>query len=287
MTGARRTGRQKERTGKAVDTIATPVVGTMGSGKRMAGASVLLLIGALAAAVPGAAPAAGFAVAKPALKSERYTELARDYTRDDPLQALAGELNAVLKLPVPVRLRYAECGEANAFYEPAERRITLCFELVEQIAEDFGAQLDDDAELADAVNGAVRFIVLHEVGHALVDVLKVPVTGREEDAVDQLSAWLLIGDEAGDNAVLSAAAAFSLNGQARGDAGEGDFAGEHSLDEQRYFSMVCWVYGRDPQRHADLVEASGLPAARAAGCVEEYTRLDASWRRLLQPQLKR
>lgn len=234
---------------------------------------------------PATRPAAGFTVVAPRLRSERYVELARDFARDDPLQGLARELNAALRLPATVRLRYAECGEANAYYEPQHRRITLCFELIEQIAEDFGAQLRDDAELAEVVAGAARFIVLHEVGHALVDLLQIPVTGREEDAVDQLSAWLLIGDQAGDNAVLSAAAAFAYNGQAR--AGEVDYAGEHSLDEQRYFTMVCWVYGRDPRRHADLPEASGLPAARAAGCAEEYRRLDASWRRLLQAQLRR
>src|SRR5690606_5649826 len=157
--------------------------------------------------------------------------------------------------------------------------------LIEQLAEDFGAQLDDDAELAEAVSGAYRFIVLHEVGHALVQVLELPITGREEDAVDQLSSWLLIGDARGDGAVLSAAAAFSINGELHG-VGENDFANEHSLDQQRYFNMVCWVYGHDPERHADLVAITGLPPERAARCKDEYARLDASWRRLLGEHLR-
>lgn len=247
--------------------------------------AVLALAGVIA---PGAnaAPQQGFLVEPAALKTERYAELARDFARKDPLQALARELNGVLRVPKPIRLRYAECDEANAWYDPATRRITLCFELIEQIAEDFGARLEDDMELAEAVTGASRFIVLHEAGHALVDVLALPITGREEDAVDQLSTWLLVGDDAGDNAVLSAAAAFSINGATRGVA-EGDFAGEHSLDEQRFYNMVCWVYGHDPRQHADLIETASLPPARAAGCAEEYARLDASWRRLLQAQLRR
>jgi hypothetical protein len=230
--------------------------------------------------------AAGFEVAAPALTSDRYIELAQDYGRNDPLRRLAAELNAALVLPKAVTLRYAECGEPNAYYDPAKREVTLCFELIEQLAEDFGAQLDDDAELAEAVSGAYSFIVLHEVGHALVDVLELPITGREEDAVDQLSAWLLIGDEQGDGAVLSAAAAFSMAGEGY-DLGENDFANEHSLDQQRYFNMVCWVYGRDPERHADLIGITGLPPARAGRCGEEYARLDASWRRLLEGKLRK
>ena len=231
------------------------------------------------------AGAAGFEVGAPKLRGDRYAELARDYARDDPLHRIAKELNAAVAMPQVVTLRYAECEEANAYYDPAKREVTLCFELIEQLAEDFGAQLDDDSELAEAVSGAYSFIVLHEVGHALVDVLKLPITGREEDAVDQLSAWLLIGDEQGDGAVLSAAAAFSMNGELHG-VGDSDFANEHSLDQQRYFNMVCWVYGRDPERHRDLIEITGLPVARAERCKEEYERLDASWRRLLGDSLR-
>jgi hypothetical protein len=246
---------------------------------RILAGSALLACGTTQAATPG------IRVLPTALQGGYYAELAHDLARNDPLQALAALLNRRLALPVDIGLRYAECGEAGAFYETGERRISLCLEMVERLAEDFSSSLDDDADLAEAVTGAIRFIVLHEVGHALVDVLELPITGREEDAVDQLSAWLLIGDEAGDAAVLSAAAAFAISGESHG-LGESDFANEHSLDQQRYFSMVCWVYGRDPARHADLVGLSGLPPARAEGCAAEYARLDASWRRLLGERLK-
>lgn len=226
-------------------------------------------------------PVAGFAVRPARLQTDRYIELAHDFAQEDPLRKLADGLNDSLALPVALGLRYAECGEANAYYDPEAREVSICFELIEQLAEDFGAQLDDDDELADAVGGAYVFIVLHEVGHALVDVLDLPITGREEDAVDQLSSWLLIGEEAGNAAVLDAAASFSLASE-KYDLAEGDFADTHSLDQQRYFNMVCWVYGSDPDAHAGLIVDAGLPETRAEGCAEEYARLDRSWSTLLE-----
>lgn len=228
-----------------------------------------------------APPAAGFEVRPAMLRTDLYTELARDFARDDPLRELADGLNESLTLPVALGLRYAECGEANAYYDPEAREILVCFELIEQLAEDFGEQIDDEDELASAVGGAYMFIVLHEVGHALVDVLDLPITGREEDAVDQLSSWLLIGEDDGNAAVLDAAASFSLASE-KYDLAEGDFADTHSLDQQRYFNMVCWVYGSDTQAHADLMDDAGLPEARAESCEEEYARLDRSWTALLE-----
>jgi hypothetical protein len=227
-----------------------------------------------------AKPVAGFEVRPATLTSDRYVDLARQFAGDDPLRGLARRLNQAIALPVKLGLRYVECGEANAYYNPESKEISICFELIEQLAEDLGAQIDDDAELAEAVGGAYLFIALHEVGHALVDVLDLPITGREEDAVDQLSSWLLIGEEGGNTAVLDAAASFSLAGE-RVDLAERDFADQHSLDQQRYFNMVCWVYGSDPDAHAALLDADVLPATRAAGCAQEYAQLDRSWSRLL------
>lgn len=230
--------------------------------------------------------AKGIELQPPHLQSERYAELAREFSAEDPLRRLAAALNQVLALPGTLGLRYAECGEANAFYDPATRTISLCFELIEQLAEDFGARLDDDAELATAVAGAYTFIALHEVGHALVDMLELPVTGREEDAVDQLSAWLLIGEAGGNDAVLHAAMAFSFAGEGY-ELAEGDFAASHSLDRQRYFNFVCWVYGSDPGARPALALDAGLPPERAEGCAEEYARIDRSWATLLAPYARR
>jgi hypothetical protein len=44
----------------------------------------------------------------------------------------------------------------------------------------------------DAVLGPLFDVFFHETGHALFDMLQVPVLGREEDAADQVSAYLML-----------------------------------------------------------------------------------------------
>jgi hypothetical protein len=147
--------------------------------------------------------------------------------------------------------------------------------LARHLAALLAPQLDDEAQMLEALDGALRFIALHELGHALVDQLQLPVTGREEDAVDQFAIWLMLAD--GDSAgVLSAASVFA--GEV---SGSQDVAAAHSLDSQRYFNMLCWVYGSDAGWRETLVEDWALPADRATQCVGEYAQLGRSWGRLL------
>ena len=83
-----------------------------------------------------------------------------------------------------------ECGAADALYEPDKRRISICYELVDALAELFaaGATSEEDVQQAGiAVAGATLFVFFHEAGHALIRLDALPVTGREEDAVDQLA----------------------------------------------------------------------------------------------------
>jgi hypothetical protein len=186
--------------------------------------------------------------------------------------ALVGER---VSLPQPVSLRLVSCDQANAWYQPDTREVRLCLELARHLSALLGRELDDEAQLLQALDGALRFVLLHEIGHAVVDLLALPITGREEDAVDQFAVWLLL--DAGDStAVLSAASVF---GQAV--SGEADVAAAHSLDPQRYFNMLCWVYGRDPEWRLSLVEDWLLPASRALACEAEYAQLGRSWSRLL------
>jgi len=199
------------------------------------------------------------------------------------LQTLAEALNEIFVLPQDITLLYAECGEANAYYDPEAHEILMCLELMESMSETLEGQFESEDDTADALAGAYIAVVLHEAGHALVDVLEIPVTGREEDAVDQLSAWMLIeADDSGS--VLGAAASYYTEDDEA--AAEDDYADEHSLDKQRYFNLVCWAYGSDPENSQYLIDDWELPEARAERCAGEYAQLDRSWSRLLDAHLR-
>ena len=45
------------------------------------------------------------------------------------LESLAGLLSSTFALPGPVTLKAAQCGEANAFYDPDAHEITYCYEM--------------------------------------------------------------------------------------------------------------------------------------------------------------
>lgn len=138
----------------------------------------------------------------------------------------------------------------------------------------------------EAMVWANEFIVAHEMGHALVHELDIPVTGREEDAVDGFAAYLLADNpKFGPSTALSAAVFFDAYRQLRGKLKSADFADEHSILEQRIYQFLCWVYGSDPQTYRPLVGRGGLPRSRAARCGDEWKQLTHSWDVLLAPHV--
>ena len=102
------------------------------------------------------------------------------------LQALTAQLNELFVLPERVEVLFAECGEANAYFSSEDAEITICVELIEDMHSSLEDSYPDQEERDAIVEGALTETLLHEVGHALVSVLELPITGREEDAVDQL-----------------------------------------------------------------------------------------------------
>lgn len=140
------------------------------------------------------------------------------------------------------------------------------------------AQDASDAAIA-FVEGATLSIFYHEFGHALVDILQLPVLGQEEDAADILSVVLTheMWDEdwARDTAW---AASLSWKLTAEEYAGEDEaYWGVHGLDLQRHYTHVCLFYGANPEARADFAEEFELPEDRAEGCAEEYQLAAESW----------
>ena len=195
------------------------------------------------------------------------------------LDTIALRLNDSLRIPRDIILRTAHCGEPNASYSPDSRRVTLCYELFSALSDRFVLEAGGEY----LVSGTVVFALMHELGHALIDVLDLPTTGREEDAVDQLATVLLLQQgPTGDSLAFGAVGWFASDAHAdQLDALQ--FADDHGFDLQRVYNIVCWIYGRDPRRYPEIVEDGWLPEHRRDRCSTEYQRLAESWRRLLAP----
>jgi hypothetical protein len=256
-------------------------------------ALTLVLIGATLLAAGCSDPAVasvedvGDFVVRPAvLESDDYTELAAQLSEERWLEDIADVLNESLILPVDIGMRFAECGENNGYYSPDDREIQICIEMFDGEREVFAAYYDEEADIEDAVNGSFLFTVFHEVGHALVDVLEIPFTGREEDTVDSLAAWWLIDGDEGEQSAIAGALSFYTDPEEAAEVDESELAGEHSLSQQRYYSLTCLVYGSDTEKYASLLEEEWLTPERAEQCPAEFERLTRTWYTLLDPHLK-
>lgn len=144
---------------------------------------------------------------------------------------------------------------------------------------------DADALRRDPVNafvlGNVEYIVLHELAHVIIDDLQVPVIGPLEGAADYIATTVLIRADQFDPDAADRARNYLLataNGLATSwDVGlttgrEAQFWDTHALTIQRFYQIICLVYGSNPQAFQDLPKQLGMPAKRTAGCEQEFSR---------------
>lgn len=198
------------------------------------------------------------------------------------LESVAGGINDTFALPKDALLIMGECGFSNAFWTSKDKSLVLCLELANDIATTFangGLGLTQE-QIVQATVNTYLWVSYHEMGHALIDLLDLPTTGKEEDAVDQFSTVLFIEGGAGWAAV-DAGYFFYLVDQ--GVAAPTDLADEHALGLQRFYNVLCLVYGSDPKEYADLLTSFPEMADRAPRCKAEYHDATDAWTRLLEP----
>ena len=225
---------------------------------------------------------------KPSDKS--YNELATVLKESRGIDEIVQAVNETYKFP-RIEVVFDLCGQENAFYDPSSRRIILCYELVAGLAEGFrkDEELTDD-EVGVQVIASLIFTFFHELGHAAVDVFDLPVTGNEEDAVDRFATLILLAGNKTNSEDNDTDLADSAIGSFDLDTAESledmDFADEHPVNEQRWFTMACLMVGSDPNRYEYLVGDNGLPEGRAGACPAEFEKIQRSWNQLLKPHLR-
>ena len=148
----------------------------------------------------------------------------------------------------------------------------------------------DDVEAFDDealfVIGNTLFTVYHELGHALIDLLNLPVIGREEDAVDGFAAVTMIPktpDPVRDALIVAVADGWRAQSTIGTAGSERLYWGQHALNEQRHFAIVCLMVGSDQEGFYDFALEAGLPEERIRTCSQDFSRMKSGWHRLLGP----
>jgi len=205
-------------------------------------------------------------------------------------------LNSNFRLPYDVEIIVEECNEENAFYDWQAKQIIMCYEFFDAVFDDFATYYDkegieytdDDLNLANL--DVVDWIFYHEVGHAFVDIYLLPITGLEENVVDQFASYIILvetdfgGDEDAkywiQDIMYNVGTWFIIQTE---NINQNYYWDVHNLDIQRYYNVSCYAYGQNPEYNYDLITDGWLPQERAYDCEYEYSVLEDSWTRLLAP----
>lgn len=142
----------------------------------------------------------------------------------------------------------------------------------------------DDALVHDRqfFMGNVQFTLLHELAHAFISQSDIPVLGDDEVAADELAimAFLLSDAVNAHSRLLAAADGWLLEWALEQEAGEEiPYWDDRPLKIQRFYKIVCLIYGSDPDTYATHNRQLRLPYERSWSCIDDYrgTLNNANW----------
>jgi hypothetical protein len=140
-------------------------------------------------------------------------------------------------------------------------------------------------DMIQFVVGNLLFVLLHEMGHALVTEMGLPVLGRDEDAADAYAsiAMLSMNNEFSDRVLTEAAKGwFYSDRRDRMEHTPVVFYDAHSLDRQRAYQIICYMVGSDREKFAHLADETGLPEERRHTCLGDFSNAAWSWEAVLK-----
>ena len=200
------------------------------------------------------------------------------------------DLLSPLRLPHRLLLETRDCeGISNAFSN--ELGVTVCYEFIDEIWKKAPEKTTPSGIAPiDTLIGPLMDVFLHEAGHAIFAALRIPLFGREEDAADQFSAYIMLRFDKEEARRLILGSAYQYKGDLSSPTvtmKQQTFADEHGTPAQRFYNLLCMAYGADPKLFGDVVEKGFLPEDRAVICKREYIQLTHAFETLIGPHIDR
>jgi hypothetical protein len=183
-------------------------------------------------------------------------------------------------LPRNITVVFQECGTSQAYYQPESSEIVMCYELLESFVQTSLSQGWTSDEAGTQGLYAFLFVLYHEMGHAFIHDLNLPVVGSEEDAADNFATfWSMTSP---DSQYAAWAAAYQLL-LASSQENPEDFGWDtHDSSLERANQIICLSYGADPSAYQDIPELI-LPAGQEERCVAAAQSGAKSFLALLEP----
>jgi hypothetical protein len=223
-------------------------------------------------------------VAPKSPEHQQVLELVKEHRTLEKIQ----QLLSPLRLPRRLLIKTEGCdGVSNAYYD--DGAVTVCYEYLDDVWKNVPEE-PTPAGVApiDALIGPVMDVFLHEAGHAVFDMLQVPLFGREEDAADQFSVYIMLKMEKDEARRLIMGTAYQYENDVQSSTVSmplHKFADAHGTPSQRYFNVLCLAYGADKELFADFVSKGVLPKDRAESCEDEYAQVEFAFDRLITPSI--
>jgi putative metallopeptidase DUF4344 len=139
--------------------------------------------------------------------------------------------------------------------------------------------------LVSFVIGNTIFVLTHELGHAFISEFDLPVLGKEEDAADTFAtlAFLLIGTDRSRQFLVNTAQGLWLKAEHDKSIGrEPRMYGEHSLNLQRAYQIVCLMVGSGAEGAKEIAGIAKMPEERQESCRGDFEQAAKSWSDLLK-----
>jgi hypothetical protein len=212
---------------------------------------------------------------------QRQMKIYQRMKQREVLEELSAFL-APLKLPKTLRVRTKPCGEVNAFYNPDEWTVNICYEWIDATETFAPRGTSEGFTRQEIIVGGFVGVVLHEMGHAVNDIFNIPVLGREEDTADQVAGFIMLqfGKDVARTAVKGMAYVWLTFARQSGAA----YWDVHSTPGQRFYNFLCIGYGGDPQTFKDLVD-KWLSKERVETCPHEYQQVKNAFVKTILPHI--
>jgi hypothetical protein len=211
-----------------------------------------------------------------------YTPIRERLLATKALEQLSSLLGP-LDLPRPLKVQVVQCDQPSRAY--ADAVVTICYEQIAKIEEiALAAPRNASATPAQMAVAAFVQVLLHETAHALIDVYKLPVWGRKNDAADRLAALMMLqfGPQIALKVVYGAAAFFEASERTWNGS---EFASASSPEAQRYYNYLCMAYGWNPDTFRGAVAQGLLPEQRSYRCPAEYQQALSAFMTTIMPHI--